>query len=283
MLSALLIDDETLAIERLRRLLKGHASIEVVAVAESVREARARLDERRLDVIFLDVEMPGGSGLDLLPAVPAGTQVVFVTAHEKYAVEAFAASALDYLVKPVDAERLSETVGRLEEMTMLRRLKAAHAGGDSSLDDGMDASERSGGRATDAGPVTKRGRMLTDMIYYLPREGKKRTGAVMIGDICWIESLQNYTRVGLRNPGRVALFRRRLWEWEADLPAGLFARLGKSLIVQLAAIQETQWKSRDETVVTFGTRLAPLTIGRSAALRLQNLIAGESPGPIEGS
>jgi hypothetical protein len=53
--------------------------------------------------------------------------------------------------------------------------------------------------------------------------------------------------------------------------------------VQLAAIQETQWKSRDETVVTFGTRLAPLTIGRSAALRLQNLIAGESPGLIEGS
>jgi len=283
MLSALLIDDETLAVERLRRLLKGHASIEVVAVAESVREARARLDERVVDVIFLDVEMPGGSGLDLLPAVPAGTQVVFVTAHEKYAVEAFAASALDYLVKPVDAERLSETVGRLEEMTMLRRLKAAHAGGDSSLDDGMDASEGSGGRATDAGPVTKRGRMLTDMIYYLPREGKKRTGAVMIGDICWIESLQNYTRVGLRNPGRVALFRRRLCEWEADLPVGLFTRLGKSLIVQLAAIQETQWKSRDETVVTFGTRLAPLTIGRSAALRLQNLIAGESPGPIEGS
>jgi len=282
MLSALLIDDETLAVERLRRLLKGHASIEVVAVAESVREARARLDERRLDVVFLDVEMPGGSGLDLLPAVPAGTQVVFVTAHEKYAVEAFAASALDYLVKPVDAERLSETVCRLEEMTMLRRLKAAHAGGDSSLDDGMDASEGSGGRATDAGPVTKRGRMLTDMIH-LPREGKKRVGAVMIGDICWIDSLQNYTRVGLRNPGRIALFRRRLWEWEADLPAGLFTRLGKSLIVQLAAIKETEWKSRDETLISFGPGLAPLTIGRPAALRLQNLLAGEGPGAIEGS
>jgi DNA-binding LytR/AlgR family response regulator len=120
-------------------------------------------------------------------------------------------------------------------------------------------------------------------MIHLPRDGKKRVGAVMIGDICWIESLQNYTRVGLRNPGRVVVFRRRLWEWEADLPVGLFARLGKSVIVQLAAIQETQWKSRDETVVTFGTRLAPLTIGRSAALRLQNLIAGESPGLIEGS
>jgi DNA-binding LytR/AlgR family response regulator len=120
-------------------------------------------------------------------------------------------------------------------------------------------------------------------MIHLPRDGKKRVGAVMIGDICWIESLQNYTRVGLRNPGRVALFRRRLWEWEADLPVGLFARLGKSVIVQLAAIQETQWKSRDETVVTFGIHLAPLTIGRSAAMRLQNLIAGESPGPIEGS
>lgn len=277
MLSALLIDDETLAVERLRRLLKGHASIEVVAVAESVREARARLDERRLDVVFLDVEMPGGSGLDLLPAVPAGTQVVFVTAHEKYAVEAFAASALDYLVKPVDAERLSETVGRLEEMTMLRRLKAAHAGGDSSLDDGMDASERSGGRATDAGPVTKRGRMLTDMIH-LPREGKKRTGAVMIGDICWIDSLQNYTRVGLRNPGRVVVFRRRLWEWEADLPAGLFARLGRSLLVRIDSIEETEWQSRNDKVLRFGAGVEPLVIGRLAAMRLRDILEGGGEG-----
>jgi DNA-binding LytR/AlgR family response regulator len=105
----------------------------------------------------------------------------------------------------------------------------------------------------------------------------------MIGNICWIESLQNYTRVGMRRPGRVALFRRRLAYWEADLPAGLFERLGKSVVVPLAAIQETQWKSRDETVVTFGTRIAPLTIDRSAAVRLQDLIAGERPGPIEGS
>ena len=286
MLSALLIDDEPLANERLRRLLKGHASIEVVAVAESVREARARLEERPLDVIFLDVEMPGGSGLDLLPAVPAGTQVVFVTAHEKYAVEAFAVSALDYLVKPVDPERLSATVRRLEEMTTLRRLKAAHAGGDSSRYDGEEVSEGSGNGATDAGaaadPATSRGRMLTDMIH-LPCEGKKRIGAVMIGDICWIESLQNYSRVGLRNPGRVALFRRRLLEWEADLPAGLFARLGKSLIVQLAAIRETEWKSRDETLISFGSGLAPLVIGRPAALRLQDLFAGEGPSAIDGS
>jgi DNA-binding LytR/AlgR family response regulator len=105
----------------------------------------------------------------------------------------------------------------------------------------------------------------------------------MIGDICWIDSLQNYTRVGLRNPGRVVVFRRRLWEWEADLPAGLFTRLGKSLIVQLAAIKETEWKSRDETLISFGPGLAPLTIGRPAALRLQNLLAGEGPGAIEGS
>ena len=78
MLSALLIDDETLAVERLRRLLKGHASIEVVAVAESVREARARLDERRLDVVFLDVEPESDNDGDCvrvvirLPVTPKG-------------------------------------------------------------------------------------------------------------------------------------------------------------------------------------------------------------------
>jgi DNA-binding LytR/AlgR family response regulator len=88
----------------------------------------------------------------------------------------------------------------------------------------------------------------------VPLRGKGRTAFIPIGDICWIELLRNYTLVGLMNPGRILFFRRRLGEWEADLPTGLFERLGKSLVVQIALIQETEWKSRDQTVLTFAAR-----------------------------
>lgn len=236
-----------------------------------MRVARASLEERAADVVSRAVAMPGGSGLDLLPAVPDGTQVVFVTAHEKYAVEACAVSALDYLAEPVCLERLFETVHRREEKTTLRRLKAALARGEASPDDGEDVPCGSDDESTDAGtaagPATSHGRMRTDMIH-LSRASKKRAAAGLIGDIRWIESLQNHTRVGPRNAGRIAVFRRRLRERETDLPAGLFTRLGTSLLVPPAVIKETEWKSRDETLISFGPGLAPLVRGRPAALRL---------------
>jgi two-component system LytT family response regulator len=107
MFTALLIDDEPLANSRMREMLAVHPEIEIIGVAGGLAEAKAFLDTRAPDVVFLDVEMPGGSGLDLLESVPDATQVVFVTAREKYAVQAFAVAALDYLVKPVDPERLA--------------------------------------------------------------------------------------------------------------------------------------------------------------------------------
>jgi len=107
MLTALLVDDEPRANDRMRKLLAAHPEIEVAGVAGTLAEARAFLETTPPDVLFLDVEMPGGSGLDLLVSVADATQVVFVTARVKYAVAAFAAAALDYLVKPVDPDRLA--------------------------------------------------------------------------------------------------------------------------------------------------------------------------------
>ena len=91
-LSALLVDDEPLANERMRSLLTALGGVEVVGVAGSVREARDLLDAKLPDVVFLDVEMPGEAGLELLASGPDGTQVVFVTAHETYAFERAACS-----------------------------------------------------------------------------------------------------------------------------------------------------------------------------------------------
>ena len=132
MLSALLVDDEPLANDRMRNLLNAQGGIEVVGTAGSVKAAKAMLEERPTDVVFLDVEMPGGTGFDLLLSMPASTQVVFVTGHEHYAVEAFATSAVDYLVR-VSTNRKPNRVsdeGRVQpraavRLTALRFLRSS--------------------------------------------------------------------------------------------------------------------------------------------------------------
>ena len=278
MLTALLVDDEPLANERMRSLLRAHDDIEIVGTAGSVAAVRKALESLRPDVVFLDVEMPGGTGLELLPSVPEGMQVVFVTAYEKYAVEAFAAAALDYLVKPVNPERLSETLRRLKKLADLQRLQPTAAGATRAGDDDdpVESAAVPGGPDGTGGPGGTGGTTLGDTIHVRLRHSK-RAAAVTLNDICWIESLQNYTRVCLRNPGRVLLFRRRLGEWEAELPAGLFARLGRSILVRTERIEETEWTSRNEKVLKFGAGIEPLVIGRLAALRLRDILDGEGP------
>lgn len=269
MLTALLVDDEPLANERMLGLLADSGGVNCIGTAGSVATARKALETLSPDVIFLDMEMPGGTGLDLLPSVPEGTQVVFVTAYEKYALEAFAAAALDYLVKPVNPERLSETLRRVKRFADLQRLQPTAANEPSpGEDDDDDAVAIPAGLG---GPGESR---LGDTIHVRLRHSRLLT-AVTIDDICWIESLQNYTRVCLRNPGRVVLFRRRLGEWEVDLPAGVFARLGRSLLVRTDAIAETEWKSRNDKVLKFGAGIEPLVIGRLAAMRLRDILDGE--------
>lgn len=141
-------------------------------------------------------------------------------------------------MKPVNPERLAETHRRLGEIAAILRLKSVADGGDASLPDDeraidVSASGEVDGRdgTTDVG--------LGDTIS-VPLRGKGRTALVPIGDICWIESFRNYTRVGLMNPSRILFFRRRLGEWEAELPTDLFERLGKSLVVQITMIKETE-------------------------------------------
>jgi DNA-binding LytR/AlgR family response regulator len=119
-IKALLVDDELPARSELRFLLAEHADVAVVGEAASAAEAIELARELRYDVVFLDVEMPGLTGVEAAPLVrerrdpPA---VVFVTAHAHYAVEAFAVEAFDYLLKPVDPERLARVVERLRERT----------------------------------------------------------------------------------------------------------------------------------------------------------------------
>jgi two-component system response regulator LytT len=117
---ALLVDDESPARSELRFLLAEHDDVEVVGEAASAQEALALARDLRYDVVFLDIEMPGVTGVEAAPLVRERREppaVVFVTAHAHYAVDAFAVEAFDYLLKPVDPERLARVIERLRERT----------------------------------------------------------------------------------------------------------------------------------------------------------------------
>lgn len=247
MITALVVDDEPRAAERLATLLEKSGLVDVIGRAASVDDAERFLRGRVPDVVFLDIQMPGRLGVDLVASLPPGTNLVFVTADEGHAVDAFRHGAIDYVLKPFDEERLAVTLGRLAAAT------SADAG-----DRAATAARPEPGDAQDTVRISL---------------GMGRTTALIaLTDIAWIESVQNYTRVQAvgHEPGMV---RRTMQEWEELLgPGSGFHRLSRSLIVRLAALKATQWQSRDQTLLSFHGIESPLPVGRTAAMRLRELI-----------
>jgi two-component system, LytTR family, response regulator len=120
---ALIVDDERIARLELRRLLKGHAAIEVAGEARSAGEALSLVDHLRPDVLFLDIHMPGLDVFDFLGQLEILPQIIFTTAYDSFALKAFDAGAVDYLVKPVAANRLSAAIGKLRPATPSTRIE----------------------------------------------------------------------------------------------------------------------------------------------------------------
>ena len=134
-LRALLVDDEPLALTRLVRLLSATGRVDVVGRASDAAEALATLDRLGADVVFLDIHMPGMTGLELAKRLPRGLAIVFTTAYDQHALAAFEANAVDYLLKPVERPRLERALDKLERLrddpsrgettALLERLAAA--------------------------------------------------------------------------------------------------------------------------------------------------------------
>lgn len=112
-MKAILIDDERLARQELKNLLASHKEIEVIAECADAVQAKEKINELKPDIIFCDINMPGKSGLELVEEISATVDVVFVTAYDEHAIKAFELNAFDYLLKPVQAERLAETIKKL--------------------------------------------------------------------------------------------------------------------------------------------------------------------------
>jgi two-component system, LytTR family, response regulator len=112
-MKAIIIDDERLARQELKSLLSSYKEIEVVAECTNAEEAKSMIHDMKPDVIFLDIQMPGKNGFELLEEISVLPEVVFVTAYDDYAIRAFEVNALDYLLKPVQTSRLAETVRKI--------------------------------------------------------------------------------------------------------------------------------------------------------------------------
>lgn len=230
-LETLIVDDESDVRQRLRVLLRAHPEIEVVGEAASVAQARAFLQDQTPALVFLDMEMPGGSGLELQPHLPKTTRTVFVTAYPDYAHNAFHFGAIDYLLKPVDPDRLAITIERL-----LERYSDAQA----PVSEVIDCQGIAG------------------HIVRFP-----------LAEILWIESQQNYTLVYLRDDLQASLCRQTVAGWESLLPTDRFVRVGRSHIIHPANISTVRWTSRLRTDVSFLGTDQQLQLGRAAALRLK--------------
>jgi two-component system LytT family response regulator len=220
-MKALLIDDERLARQELRRLLSVHPDIEVVGEAANANQARERMAALTPDLLFLDVQMPGETGMELLDSLePPAPQVIFTTAFDEFAAKAFALNAVDYLLKPVDPVRLSESIQRLG-----RRGGEGEAGGTSG-------ASAPGSSAAADGSGDNRGRLAHgDKVFVRENE---RCWFVEVGQIRLLESEGNYTRVHF---GEVQpqLFR-SLNAMEARLDPKVFFRANRRQIINLGWI-----------------------------------------------
>ena len=223
--TALIADDEPLLREALRRQLGiAWPELEIVAEARNGREAVRLFDERRPDICFLDVHMPGLSGVDAANHIGRRAHLVFVTAYDHYAVQAFAQGALDYLLKPVEQARLAETVSRLTERLQTSRPAINTEQLLRELTEQL-AKLRSGGGGRKA-------------LRWIRAQAGKTVRLIAIDDVDYLRSDAKYTVVAWRDGGRPAeaVVRTPLKELLEQLDAEQFAQVHRSVVVNLRAI-----------------------------------------------
>lgn len=212
-LKAIIIDDERLARLELRRMLQDFPEIEVVDEAANAEEGLARIESHNPDLIFLDIQMPGKTGFDLLSELDRSPQVIFTTAYDEYALKAFEVNALDYLLKPIEPKRLADAVHKLHN-------------GDTN----------GNGHAHLHTPGENRS-LLGEHDQVFVKDGE-RCWFVKLSDIRLFESVGNYAKVffGSHKP----LILKSLNALEERLDEKVFFRANRKHIVNLRLIEKIE-------------------------------------------
>jgi two-component system LytT family response regulator len=238
-LRALIVDDEHLARQAMRRLLGAHPEVEVVGEADGVAGALREIERGRPQLVFLDIELGGADGFDLLASLERPPAVVFVTAYAEHAVEAFAVDAVDYLLKPVDPLRLAESLKRVERQLALDAQSPPPAA---------------------AGVIALR--------------TPKRTVLARPNEIVALRADGDFTHVFVAEQPALMMWR-TLGHFENLLPSPPFLRLGRSLIVNRDRLRRVETPSRESARITLQGMAETLDLGRAAAARLREALQAD--------
>jgi len=249
--TGLIADDEPLLREALRRQLASvWPELEIVAEARNGREAVQLFDERHPDICFLDVHMPGLSGVGAANQIGRRAHLVFVTAYDHYAVQAFAQGALDYLLKPVEQARLAETVSRLKE-----RLQSTRP----AINTEQLLQQLSAQLAKLQGGGKR------DRLRWIRAQAGKTVRLIAVDDVDYLRSDAKYTIVAWRDGGipAEAVVRTPLKELVAQLDEEQFAQVHRSVVVNLRAISHVKRHDNETAVIHLKGRDDVLPVSRN--------------------
>jgi two-component system LytT family response regulator len=231
---ALIIDDERLARKDLITMLSGNEKIQVVGEADDVPSALHAIQKHHPDVIFLDIQMPGESGFDLVEKIQRDIKIIFVTAYDEFAIRAFEINALDYLLKPINPDRLTKAIERLEENHTAGRSRIRKLGYDDRLF-----------------------LMLGNHFKFLK-----------VNTILCITAAGDYSEV-TNTRGERHLTLKTMKEWEYRLPPQYFIRIHRSAVINMEYIDRLEeWFNYSFRVYLKGLE-NPLVMSRRYASKLK--------------
>jgi two-component system LytT family response regulator len=253
---ALIVDDEDLGRQMLRSMLASDEDVEIVGEAASASEAQRKITELQPDLVFLDIEMPGGNGIELLQAIGEPVPyVVFVTAHPEFALPAFEVHAADYIMKPVQRQRFMVSVARAKQHIAERRVAGL----------AREIAGVVGGNGY--GEVRPTPKYADQMMIRV----RRRMFALEVNDISWIQGASQYSRVHTKN-GEY-LLSRTLASLECELDPKKFFRIHRSAIVNAAHVREVRSSGDGRyNIYLHGGQALPM--GRARREILEKLLSG---------
>jgi len=249
MLTAIIVDDEVPGIESLQILLKKYCpSVKVTDVANSIDEAEVKIASLNPDIVFLDIEMPGGNGFEVLKRLKnISFNIIFTTAHDRYAIKAIKHSALDYLLKPIDPDELIEAIEKCEE----KKKKGIHTYQPEKIEAILDAFNQ------------------TKKIQKLPVKTLDGVVFVNLNDIVRLSAHSNYTSIFLVT-GKKIVASKTLKEFE-DLLVGMnFFRVHNTHIVNLTYIDKYKKGEGGSVIMTDSSEVE---VSRAKKIELLSLLS----------
>jgi two-component system LytT family response regulator len=211
MIRCLAVDDEPLALELLEDNISKVPFLQLVAACDNAMEAMKIMQQESIDLLFLDIQMPGLTGLQFIQTMTVKPMIILITAYEKYALEGFNLDVTDYLVKPVSLDRFIKACNKAQQLFELRSPQK------------------------NVGPAGKPGYFFVNVDYSLVK--------IAIPDIVYIEGLKDYIRIHLKSSQRPVVTRMPMKTIEEQLPSTDFIRIHKSYIVSIAFITSARKSS----------------------------------------